>query len=48
MPSYRIKNHRGDYLRRDFTWYGRCKPYTWVSAKHRRRADLLNVAEATA
>ena len=47
MPSYRIKNHRGDYLRREFTWYGRCKPYTWVSAKHRRRADLLNIAEAT-
>ena len=47
MPSYRIKNHRGDYLRRDFTLYGKCKPYTWVSAKHRRRADLLNIAEAT-
>ncbi len=47
MPSYRIKNHRGDYLRREFTWYGRCKPYTWVSAKHRRRADFLNIAEAT-
>ena len=39
MPSYRIKNHRGDYLRREFTWYGRCKPYIWVSAKHRRRAE---------
>ena len=47
MPSYHIKNHRGDYLRREFTWYGRCKPYIWVSAKHRRRADLLNIAEAT-
>ena len=47
MPSYRIKNHRGDYLRREFTWYGRCKPYTWVSAKHRRRADILNITEAT-
>ena len=47
MPSYRIKKHRGDYLRREFTWYGRCKPYTWVSAKHRQRADLLNIAEAT-